>query len=77
MVVWPTCDDDKSGVWICENTWTAKGLTVHMLYRSASVSEAAAAEVAEMAAEWAAAVPTAPASPASLDSLPLGEEMSF
>ena len=48
---------------------------VHMIHRSAAVSNAAAAEQAEFAAEWSAAVPTAPASPASLDSLPIGEEL--
>ena len=75
MVVWPAGVHDKSGVWICQNVLTAKGLTVHMMHRSAAVSEAGAAEVAQIAAEWAAAVPAAPASPASLDSLPVGEEL--
>ena len=48
---------------------------VHMIHRPAAVSNAAAAEQAEFAAEWSAAVPAAPASPASLDSLPIGEEL--
>ena len=69
MVVWPTdVDHDKAGVWICKNSRTAKGLTVNMIHMSAAVSNAVAAEQAEFAAEWSAAVPAAPASPASLDS---------
>ena len=75
MVVWPAGVHDKSGVWICQNVLTAKGLTVHMMHRSAAVSEAAAAEVAEIAAQWAAAVPAALASAALPDSLPVGEEL--
>jgi hypothetical protein len=69
VVVWPTdVDHDKSGVWICKNTRTAKGLTVNMIHRSAAVSNAVAAEQAEFVAEQAEyAVPAAPASPASLD----------
>ena len=69
MVVWPTDDHDKSGMWICKNTRTTKGLTVQMIYMSRVVANAVAAEQAEFVAEQAEyAVPAAPASPASLDS---------
>ena len=57
MVVWPADDHDKSGMWICKNTRTAKGLTVKMIYMSAVVSNAVAAEQAEFAAEWSALCP--------------------